>query len=99
MVAKALEKDSERRYQSAAELGADIRHYLKDEPIVARPASTLYQMRKFARRNRALVSGIAGMFILLVVGLIGTSAGFIQANADRIAARRRRTRPRQSSST
>ena len=54
IVAKALEKDKTRRYASAAELAADIRRYLKDEPIVARPASTAYQLRKFAQRNRAL---------------------------------------------
>lgn len=53
----ALAKDRERRYASAAELGADLRRFLRDEPIIARPASTLYQLRKFARRNRALVTG------------------------------------------
>src|SRR5215470_2431215 len=47
IVAKALEKDKTRRYASAAELAGDIRRYLKDEPIVARPASTIYQLRKF----------------------------------------------------
>jgi len=86
IVAKALDKERERRYQSSAELGADIRHYLKDEPIVARPASTFYQIRKFTRRNRALAGGIVGMFSLLVIGIIGTSAGFIQARAERNAA-------------
>src|SRR5205823_2028764 len=48
IVAKALEKDKSRRYASAAEFGADIRRYLRDEPIVARPPSTTYQVRKFA---------------------------------------------------
>jgi len=54
IVAKALEKDKARRYSSAAELAADIRRYLRDEPIVARRATTAYQLRKFARRHRAL---------------------------------------------
>ena len=49
IVAKALEKDKTRRYGSAAELAADIGRYLKDEPIVARPPSTSYQLQKFAR--------------------------------------------------
>src|SRR5207247_5200071 len=52
IVGKALEKHKERRYQSAADLAADIRHHLHDEPIVARPTTRLYQLRKFARRNR-----------------------------------------------
>lgn len=70
---KALEKDKARRYQSAAALGEDLRRYLRDEPIVARPASAVYTLRKFARRNRALVGGVVAAFILLVAGVIGTS--------------------------
>src|SRR5258708_33239316 len=50
IVAKALEKDKARRYSSAAELGADIQRYLRDEPIVARGPSATYQLQKFARR-------------------------------------------------
>ena len=60
IVAKALEKDKARRYSSAAALAADIRRYLADEPIMARPASTTYQLRKFARRHKALVIGDGG---------------------------------------
>ena len=48
IVHKTLEKDPDRRYQSASALAADVRHYLNDEPIVARPATTMYQLRKFA---------------------------------------------------
>jgi tetratricopeptide (TPR) repeat protein len=82
IVAKALEKDKERRYQTAADLAADARRYLADQPIVARPASTLYQLRKFARRHRALVGGMVGMMALLVLGTVGTTIGMIQANAE-----------------
>ncbi len=67
---KALEKEPDRRYQSAAALAADIRHYLNNEPIVARPVSTLYQLRKFARRNRGLVFGVAAAFVALLAGVI-----------------------------
>ena len=70
IAAKALEKDKERRYGSAAELAADLRRHLRNEPIVARPASALYQLRKFARRNRALVSGVAVAFGALLTGTI-----------------------------
>jgi WD40 repeat protein len=69
IAAKALEKEKSRRYGSAAELASDIRRYLRDEPIVARPASATYQLRKFARRNRALVTGIAAVFVVLVAGI------------------------------
>ncbi len=73
IVAKALEKDKGRRYQSAEALGSDIRRYLKDEPIAARPASTWYQAAKFARRNKVLVGGVAATFLVLVAGIIGVS--------------------------
>jgi WD40 repeat protein/predicted Ser/Thr protein kinase len=72
IVAKALEKDKARRYRSAGELGADLRRYLAHEPIRARPASALYQLRKFARRHRALVAGTAATVAALVLGLVGT---------------------------
>ena len=68
IVAKALEKEPGRRYQSAAALADDLRRFLKNEPILARPASAIYQLRKVARRNRALVLGAAATFVALVIG-------------------------------
>jgi serine/threonine protein kinase/Flp pilus assembly protein TadD len=65
IVARALEKDRERRYPSAADLAADIRRFLHDEPITARPPTALYQIRKFARRHRALVGSVATIMIVL----------------------------------
>lgn len=73
IVAKALEKDRTRRYPTAEAFASDIRHYLKDEPIEARPANTWYQLSKFSRRNKALVGGIAASFLILVVGLVATT--------------------------
>jgi len=73
IAAKALAKERDRRYASAAELAADIRRHLADEPILARPASTAYQIRKFARRNKALVGGIAAVFVVLVAGVVAAS--------------------------
>jgi predicted Ser/Thr protein kinase len=70
MVAKALEKDPARRYGSAADLAADLRRWLAHEPILARPTSALYQLRKFARRNRALVGGALATGLALVLGTV-----------------------------
>ncbi|MGE3966513.1 MAG: protein kinase [Planctomycetota bacterium] len=70
IVGKALELDKERRYDSARELADDLRRYLRDEPILARPASSLYQLRKFARRNRALVGGVIAFVALLLVSVV-----------------------------
>lgn len=49
---KCVEKDPARRYQSAGELADDLERYLANLPVLAQPPSTLYQMRKFAARNR-----------------------------------------------
>ncbi|MCI0586226.1 MAG: protein kinase [Planctomycetes bacterium] len=68
IVAKALEKDRERRYGSARELAGDLRRYLQDEPILARPSSGLYQLRKFARRNKGLTGGVALSALALAAG-------------------------------
>jgi tetratricopeptide (TPR) repeat protein len=65
IVAKALEKDKARRYQSAGELGADLRRYLAHEPIRARPSSALYQLVKLAT-VAALVLGLVGTIIFAI---------------------------------
>ncbi|MCB9881003.1 MAG: protein kinase [Planctomycetes bacterium] len=68
IVQKAIEKDPHRRYASADEFAADIRRYRNDEPIVARPTTALYRMRKFVRRNKGLAIGLAATFVVLVAG-------------------------------
>lgn len=79
IVLKALEKDPDRRYQSASDLAADIVRYLHDEPIVARPATTLYQLRKYAQRHTGLVAGLAVAFVILVAGAIVATVFAIKA--------------------
>ena len=64
---KALEKDRARRYGTPSELAADIVRYLKNEPVVARPASTAYRLRKYVRRHRVAVTA-AAIVVLLLVG-------------------------------
>jgi serine/threonine protein kinase/TolA-binding protein len=84
--AKALSKERGRRYVSALELARDLQHWLAQEPIVARPASTMYQLAKFARRNRVLVGGIAGVFVALLLGLAGTGWQAVVANREKLQA-------------
>jgi len=84
IVGKALEKDKSRRYQSAAELATDIRRFLSDQPILARPASAMYQIRKFARRNRAWVAGGAVAAVsLLLAAIISTTLAVLAVKAER----------------
>ncbi len=83
IVGKALEKEKDRRYQSAGEFAEDIRRYLTDKPIAAHAPSTLYQLRKFTRRNRALVAGVAAVFVTLLGGLIATGAALAKESEAR----------------
>jgi len=87
IVGKALEKDKTRRYSSAAELAADIRHHLKDEPIAARRPSTSYQLHKFARRHKPLVFGVAAVFVVLIAGIIVSVREAARANAESATSR------------
>jgi serine/threonine protein kinase len=91
IVLTALEKDRERRYGSAAALADDLQRFLDDEPIVARPPNTLYQLRMFAKRNRRLVGGIAAVFLALIGGMIATSTVAAIAQAERARAERNAT--------
>lgn len=88
IVSRAMEKERERRYKTAADLAADIRRYLNDEPIVARPPSALYQFGKFARRNKALVGGVAATFVALVAGVVGVSVFAVRESRQRVIAER-----------
>jgi WD40 repeat protein len=82
IVAKALEKDKMRRYASAGDLASDIRRYLRGEAILARPASALYQLRKFTRRHMALVAGVSGIFAALLVGTVVSILFAVRAAAN-----------------
>ncbi len=91
IVGKALEKDKTRRYASAGDLASDIRRYLRGEAILARPASVLYQLRKFARRHRAIVAGTSGTFAALLVGTAVSIAFALRADQHaRVANERER---------
>jgi tetratricopeptide (TPR) repeat protein/predicted Ser/Thr protein kinase len=87
IVGKALEKDKARRYGSASDLAADIRRYLGDQPITARPPSTTYQLRKFARRNRAAVIGVAAVFVVLITGVVASTWEAVKARRAAAQAR------------
>jgi tetratricopeptide (TPR) repeat protein len=87
VVTKALEKDKTRRYASAAELADDIRRYLADQPIVAHPPSTSYQLQKFVRRHRALVAGTAAVFLVLIAGVIVSTWQAVRARRAEAAAK------------
>ncbi|HAW94815.1 MAG TPA: hypothetical protein DCX60_00945 [Phycisphaerales bacterium] len=88
IVGKALEKDRERRYRSAGELGDDIRRFLDDEPIVARPPSLSEHIRRYARKHRASASAAITILILLVTSVIAIVYFALEASAQRDLATR-----------
>jgi len=85
---KALEKDRTRRYETASALSQDIRRYLANEPISARPPSSAYRAGKFVRRNRLAVAMVSALLVALVAGVVGTGIGFVR---ERSQARRAQT--------
>ena len=85
IVMKALEKDRNRRYETANSFAEDIRRFLKDEPVHAGPPSTSYRLRKFIKRNSAAVAAAALVLLTLIVGMTGTSGGMVWAGSSRKA--------------
>jgi serine/threonine protein kinase len=83
IVAKAIEKSKTRRYQSASDLAEDIRRYLRNQPVSARPITTLYQLRKFASRNKPMMLAGAATFLALVIGIVGTTSQAIRATREK----------------
>jgi tetratricopeptide (TPR) repeat protein len=67
IVMKALEKDRNRRYESANGFAMDVQRYLADEPVQACPPSAWYRLRKFARRNKGRLAVVAGLFLAVTV--------------------------------
>jgi serine/threonine protein kinase/Flp pilus assembly protein TadD len=68
VVMKCLEKDRNRRYETANGLARDVERYLADEPVEACPPSAIYRLRKFARKNRKLLATAAAFVTMLLLG-------------------------------
>ncbi len=89
---KALEKDRARRYGTPSELAADIRRYLNHEPVVARPASVGYQLRKYVRRHRVAVGVAAGLVLVLAAFSVLQALQLRRITRERDRANRERER-------
>jgi tetratricopeptide (TPR) repeat protein len=80
IVMKALDKDRNRRYESASAFAADVQRYSNGEAVEACPPSVLYRLRKFTRRRKGPVLAAASALMALVAGIIGTTIGLVHAN-------------------
>ena len=87
IVMKALEKDRNRRYDTATDLAADVQRYLADEPVKACPPSAVYRLRKFIRRNKAALTTAAVVTAALVSGTAVSTWQAIRASQANAVAR------------
>ncbi len=83
---KALEKEPARRYQSAAALSEDVERYLTNQPILARPPTTTYQLRKLIARHTAPFAFVAALFVLITAFAIWMSVLYRESDRLRLAA-------------
>ncbi|MCZ6834677.1 MAG: serine/threonine protein kinase, partial [Planctomycetota bacterium] len=82
IVRKSLAKDKRERYQSASALADDLLRFLNDEPILARAPSAWYQCRKFAKRNRMLVSSAVILLVVLIASSIISTSLYVRAERE-----------------
>ena len=86
VVMKCLEKQRDRRYETANGLAREIQRYLANEPVEARPPSAGYRLKKFVTRHKGQVIAVSLALFLLVAGIVGTTWGMLEADAKRIEA-------------
>src|SRR5207248_801326 len=83
IVMKCLEKDRDRRYETANGLAVDVQRFLADEPVQACPPSAAYRVRKFVRRHKGPVVAAVLVLAALLGGILGTTWGMLRAtNAE-----------------
>ncbi|XZE51900.1 serine/threonine protein kinase [Planctomycetaceae bacterium SH139] len=78
---KAIENDRRRRYQTAAGFADDVRRFLTDQPVLARPPSFLYWMHKSIRRHRLAAASLALIVVCLGAAIFGLAYGFNRSRA------------------
>ena len=83
IVLKCLETDRAHRYETADALAMDIQRHLDNEPVLARPPSTLYRLNKMARRNKAAFAATVAVFFALIAGVTLATLGFANAVEER----------------
>ena len=87
IVGTALEKDPDRRYPSAAALSEDVGRFLESQPILARPPSAVYQLRKMVTRHRAAFAASVAVAVVLVVSSVVSTSLFFKAKRESERAR------------
>jgi serine/threonine protein kinase len=94
---KALEKNRDRRYETANGLAADVRRHLRQEPVTAGPPSASYRLGKLVRRNRRTFAAMAAIAVVMVAATVVSSVMYAREQRASLAARREATRSAQVS--
>ncbi|MFK7957318.1 MAG: tetratricopeptide repeat protein [Lysobacterales bacterium] len=87
IILRALAREREQRYSSAASLADDVQRFLDHQPVLAHAPSLAYRLGKFVRRHTLAVSAAAVIAVSIVAGVIGTGMGFVNANNEAARAR------------
>ena len=95
IVMKALEKDRTRRYETATSFAGDIEHFLKSEPVIARPPTALYRFQKLVRRNKVGFAAGTAVALSIIAGLVVSTWLFFQEKEARRVADREAIRSQQ----
>lgn len=89
IVLKALKKEPDRRYESVEQFSEDVRRYLVELPVSARPDTFSYRTSKFLKRNRVAVIAASLVFLALIAGIVGTTYQARAARRERERAEKR----------
>ncbi len=92
IVLRAMAKDRTRRYETANALAMECQRFLQHQPVLARPPSPGYVLRRFVRRNRTSVIAASVAILAVIVGATAATIGFIRATeAEKVAVREAET--------
>ncbi len=86
IVTRCLEKEPQRRYQTAAALADDLQRWIEHRPVEAMPPTRWYALRKWLRRHRGLAAAVTAVSVAVLTGLVATGIALYQAGREREAA-------------
>jgi serine/threonine protein kinase len=95
IVMKALEKDRQRRYETAGDLARDVQHFLSDEAISARPPSSFYRFQKAARRHKFLLTSVGAFALLVIVSLVVVATSLKKEREEKVQAQEDKLKAQQ----
>jgi eukaryotic-like serine/threonine-protein kinase len=91
IIMRAMEKERSRRYETVNGLAFDLRNFLNNQPVIARPPGRMYVLMKFIKRNRAIFASVTLILLVLVLALAVSTSLFFKAHLAELKQRELRT--------